>query len=260
MSAVRYRRGPDHRQIVAQPDFGSIHSLFGFRSVVIGRWVTTEERQHAAGWFFDALMDLLHILAGPAQRYGLPSSLIALRGSLALKYGSGGRPGVAAHYEPATRTFALAKNAGPGSLAHEWFHAFDHYIASRMYPSSGPAFASACFYQQQVPISEHTLVDAWQHCMAQIFAPDSELVAASLAYDQAQGCHYYRQPEEIAARAFEAFVQDATIKNAWLVSGSRASAEAKAGVYPQGEQRQRITTAFSEYFSQLSLVLLRNGE
>ncbi|MGO1233921.1 MAG: CLCA_X family protein, partial [Marinobacter sp.] len=118
-----YRRGPDHRA-GAPVTFLDVRRRFQFRSVEIGRWVTEPEKQRSAALFYDALCDLMTILGGT-------ESLISLRGTLALQYGIGGRPGVSAHYTPATRSFALAKNAGPGSIAHEWFHAFDHYIADK---------------------------------------------------------------------------------------------------------------------------------
>ncbi|ASP37493.1 hypothetical protein CHH28_01860 [Bacterioplanes sanyensis] len=259
MAVNLYRRGPDHSHVMAQPDFHGIRQLFGFRSVVIGRWVTPAEGQRAALAFFNALMDLLHILSAD-ERYGLPASLISLRGSLALKYGTGGRPGVAAHYEPATRTFALAKNAGGGSLAHEWFHALDHYLSGKLFAAGPNRFASHLSYLGQTPVVRHPLALDWQQCMDQIFDRTAPLLSASLDYDQQRRLNYYRQPEEMAARAFEAFVEDAAIDNAYLVRGSRHSDEAKAGVYPTGEQRQRINSAFAQYFSNLCQALIRSGE
>jgi hypothetical protein len=100
----------------ASLNFAKIRRQFDFRGIEIGRWVTPEERDLAAMNFHQALEDLMFVLQGPEH-------LISLRGTLGLQYGKGGRPGVAAHYMPATRQLSLAKNAGAGSLAHEWFHA-----------------------------------------------------------------------------------------------------------------------------------------
>ena len=94
--------------------FATVRRRFDFRSIEVGRWVTPQERDRAAGRFYQALCDLMTILRGPEP-------LISLRSTLGLQYGIGGRLGVAAHYIPATRQLALAKNAGAGSLAHEWF-------------------------------------------------------------------------------------------------------------------------------------------
>ncbi len=94
--------------------FVTVRRRFDFRSIEVGRWVTPQERDRAAGRFYQALCVLMTILRGPEP-------LISLRSTLGLQYGIGGRLGVAAHYIPATRQLALAKNAGAGSLAHEWF-------------------------------------------------------------------------------------------------------------------------------------------
>ena len=109
--------------------FLEVRKRFDFRSVEIGRWVTEAEKQRSAVLFYDALCDLMIILGGT-------EALISLRGSLALQYGIGGRPRVAAHYTPSTRSFSLAKNAGLGCIAHEWFHAFDHYISDKLFVSA----------------------------------------------------------------------------------------------------------------------------
>ncbi|WP_425411748.1 LPD1 domain-containing protein [Marinomonas ushuaiensis] len=43
---------------------------------------------------------------------------------------------------------------------------------------------------------------------------------------------YYSKPEEMCARAFEAFVEGAKPSSRFLVKGSRYSEEAQAGLYP----------------------------
>ncbi|WP_309654758.1 hypothetical protein [Vreelandella vilamensis] len=96
----------------ADISFVTVRRRFDFRSIEVGRWVTSAERDRAAGRFLHALEDLMTVLQGPEH-------LVSLRGTLGLQYGIGGRPGVSAHYLPASRQLALAKNAGAGSLAHE---------------------------------------------------------------------------------------------------------------------------------------------
>ncbi len=247
-----FRNGPVHRTAPTS-SFGLIRRQFDFRSIEIGRWVTNTERDRAAELFHDALCDLMLILQGT-------ETLISLRGSLALQYGTGGRPGVSAHYDPSQRSFALAKNAGPGSIAHEWFHAFDHYIAPKCFhdvPSS--AFASAAWLADTSPI-QHPLNQRLIACFHAIqLEPDgqqpSTLFHHSAAMDKALGQLYYSKPEELCARAFEAFVQDATIKNHFLVKGTKNSPEAARGLYPQGEQRERINLLFRDYFTTLGNAL-----
>lgn len=76
--------------------------------------MTPEEQQIAANLFFDALYDLVAIL-------NVNEQVLSLNGSLSLAFGSGGQKHASAHYNSAKRQLALAKNAGAGALAHEWF-------------------------------------------------------------------------------------------------------------------------------------------
>lgn len=258
-----YRQGPDHRG-GAIVGFLEVRKRFDFRSVEIGRWVNEAEKQRSAVLFYDALCDLMVILGGT-------ESLISLRGSLALQYGIGGRPGVAAHYTPGTRSFSLAKNAGPGSIAHEWFHAFDHYISDKLFESDGipsssghsarsSQFGSKRWLMNHTAV-EHPLNDLLQACYRAVLLDESgsepsDLFRQSAKADETRGQVYYSQPEELCARAFEAFVEDAQqCRNNFLVKGSRQSDEARAGLYPRGYERERINDCFSRYFSTLGQAL-----
>lgn len=249
-----YRQGPDHRG-GDEVSFVDIRRRFDFRSIRIGRWVTRAEQQRAAGLFYDALADLMTILRGPEV-------LVSLRGTLSLQYGTGGRPGVSAHYDPMQRCFSLAKNAGPGSIAHEWFHAFDHYLCDKAF-SDAPRgmFASRAWLDDATPVP-HPLNDRLSCCFRAILLDasgegPSELFRVSARTDESLGTLYYSQPEELCARAFEAFVQDSGIRNNFLVKGTRASEEARAGLYPLGVQRERINAAFADYFHSLGTALLQ---
>lgn len=253
-SRTFYRRGPEHRfgEII---NFADIRKRYDFRSIEIGRWVTRDENEQAAAHFYDALGDLMTILNGP-------EALISLRGTLAFQYGIGGRPGVAAHYTPATRCFSLAKNAGPGSIAHEWFHALDHYLADKCFDDAPKGmFASKAWLHDAIPVP-HPLNDCLFGCFKAIMLDPSgegpsELCRASVAMDKQLNSLYYSLPEEMCARAFEAFVQDQPICNHFLVKGSRSSKEARLGLFPQGEQRLQINCAFRAYFDRLGAALRR---
>jgi hypothetical protein len=227
------------------PSFVDVRRRFGFRTIEMGRWVTPAERDRAAGSFYRALGDLMTTL-------GVPEAVISLRGQLSLQYGKGGQLGVAAHYMPATQQLALAKNAGAGSLAHEWFHAFDHYIADKAFANPNPLqFASSAWFDQQ-PGIPHTLNDRLTDCFQAIFSnadgAASPLVAHAMLADRLNNRLYYALPEELCARAFEAFVEDCGPGNRFLVCGTRQSEEARAGLYPNGHQRQCINEAFAGYF------------
>ncbi|WP_421852325.1 CLCA_X family protein [Marinomonas sp.] len=242
-------------------NFVIIRRQFDFRGIEMGRWVTPEERDRAAVNFYRALEDLMSVLQGPEL-------LISLRGTLGLQYGKGGRPGVAAHYVPATRQLSLAKNAGAGSLAHEWFHAFDHYMGEKMFQHVSPSHFASTSWLNNSPIQlsrnkePHPLSLLLAECFRVIMLNEqgdepSNMFKASRLADQKLKIVYYDKPEEMTARAFEAFVEDTKPTSTFLVKGSRHSEEAKMGLYPQGEQRHRINQAFHNYFGLLGRTLMR---
>lgn len=125
-SENRARTGSDHRQgkDISAEEF---KSAFGFRGVQFGNWVKQgkggKDRQGLVNRAYDALMDLSEILDVPAES-------LSLDGKLGIAFGARGSGNAAAHYEPGTVVINLTKTSGAGSLAHEWFHALDHYFTS----------------------------------------------------------------------------------------------------------------------------------
>lgn len=247
-----YRNGRDYRGgwVVS---FADVKKQFGFKTLKIGKWVTKAEKEAAAGLFFDALCDLQEILQAPP-------SMVSLRETLSLNYGTGGQYGVMAHYEPASHTFALAKNAGPGAIAHEWFHAFDHFIKPKAMAGKKRALFASEAYWNGSCINPHGLNEKLALCFDAIFYKDSQAtltdyVIISQQADAKAGQVYYSQPYELCARAFEAYVQDAPIKNNFLAKGTKQSKEALEGLYPKGEHRLKINAAFNSYFHHLGYLL-----
>lgn len=240
-----FRNGPSHRD-GADVSFADIRKMFNFASVQIGKWVTREEQQLAANLFFDALCDLSDILQ-------VSSEIISLRGTLHLAFGVGGNKYSSAHYNSTTHQLSLAKNAGGGALAHEWFHAFDHYIYTHMFAThKSSGFASEAWLNNEA-VRPHPINQQLALVFKYMFLDDSgknesDLVQASVNADKIMKMYYFAQPQEIAARAFEACVQDNPIKNAFLVKGTKQSSEAKAGLYPSGERLLVLSQAMLQYF------------
>lgn len=126
---IRDRVGPDYRQGTdATPEI--FQETFGFRGVEFGNWVKQgkngRERQWMLNNAYDSLMDLSKIL-------DIPPKAVALNGGLGLAFGSRGHGAASAHYEVANRVINLTKTKGYSSLAHEWFHALDHYLMRTNY-------------------------------------------------------------------------------------------------------------------------------
>jgi len=116
------REGPARRQGDATSD--QFKETFGFRGVEFGNWNSQEERQAVMNHAFDGLADLAEVL-------GIPTRAIGLNGELSLAFGArgSGLTGARAHYERDYSVINLTKMHGAGSLAHEWMHALDHYLA-----------------------------------------------------------------------------------------------------------------------------------
>lgn len=248
-----YRNGPPHRA-GADVSFADLVKIFGFNSIHIGRWVNSDEQQRAANLFFDALCDLQQLLQVPEQ-------VISLNGSLALTYGIGGQPGVCAHYQASGRILALAKNAGGGSLAHEWFHAFDHYIATKMFQHKAAAglFASRRWLQNHEPVV-HPLNQLLERSFACLFVSadgqsESDYFRHCRTLDLSFNQHYLALPEEMAARAFEHMLQQQSLKNTFLVSGTQQSQLAKLGAYPTPALSAALSSLWLNYFHKLGRAL-----
>lgn len=248
-----YRNGEHHRS-GADVSFNDINKVFGFKTVQIGKWVTKHEQQLAANLFFDALCDLMDILQVPEQ-------VISLNGTLSLAFGVGGQKHSSAHYHVQKRQLALAKNAGGGALAHEWFHAFDHYICPKVFNAPPPmSFASSYWLESEEDENVHplnTLLFNWFKCLfltSQGNEP-SEYIRRCAIADKSMKMYYFAQPQELAARAFEACIQDQHLKNTFLVQGTKQTVEAKVGIYPIEDHRDQSSENILLYFKHLGQAL-----
>lgn len=96
---------------------------FGFRGVEFGNWNNQAERQELMNEAYDGLLDLAEVM-------NIPAKAISLNGDLALAFGARGHGlrSARAHYERDKAVINLTKMNGAGALAHEWFHALDHYF------------------------------------------------------------------------------------------------------------------------------------
>jgi hypothetical protein len=102
---------------------------FGFRGVEFGNWAASDERQQHVNKAYDALRDLSNVL-------GIPPDAVSLNGTLGLAFGARGQGGAAAHYESSKLVINITKLRGPGSVAHEWGHALDHYFGELNRPDA----------------------------------------------------------------------------------------------------------------------------
>ncbi len=248
-----YRRGPDHRRGV-QVCFLQIQDEFGFLTMTVGKQISAKDYAFAANHIYDALSDLALML-------GLPKKALGLNQTLRFAYGQGGRLGVQAHYNSQSHTLAIARVAGAGALAHEWWHGFDHYIAKRIFDDCpAHSFASKLWLSTQrmnphpinLPLEaffRHVLVS---ECGQNI----SPFMARAIKLDQAQNQLYFAKPEELTARFFESALQrHPEIKNQFLVQGTLQGQWAKLGAYPSQSEHERASMHLFNYFASLGQAL-----
>ncbi|MCM2317790.1 MAG: hypothetical protein NDI93_00490 [Pseudomonas sp.] len=116
------RAGSERRVAGQDVTADQLRETFGFRGVNFGKYVPQGERQSHLNRAFDAMHDLAEVL-------GVPPRAMSLNGMLGLAFGAQGNGGkAAAHFVPGVNEINLTRNAGAGSLAHEWAHALDHYF------------------------------------------------------------------------------------------------------------------------------------
>ena len=191
---------------------------FAFRGVQFGNWVSAARRRTDLTDTSQGFEDLAAVLGWPARA-------LSLGGALGLAFGARGRGGpqrTRAHYEPHLRVIAISKPAGPGSLAHEWFHALDHE-ASRLCTGHRNGYATETWaYAGEADTPAGRLATA-------MFAYGSLLRSIGLCTRSAKldtrrpkSKPYWSTTPELAARAFEAWIRwrlaGMSIRNDYLVN------------------------------------------
>ncbi len=205
----RYRKGlswRDESKDVTEDDFIKV---FGFRGVEFGNYVTGTERHVHMNATFDAFCDMAAML-------GIPRKLVSLNGTLALAFGSrgqGGRGSFAAHYESDYKVINLTRPNGAGSLAHEWWHAFDNYVGewiknhnvSRTYFTELKPFYTHVSFEN-IPYKynmSHCDIATKRECNWEWLSRSNRLNYIIGKSDK----KYWTRPTEVGARCFETYMQ-----------------------------------------------------
>lgn len=230
---------------------------FGFRGVQFGNSVSLTRRQADLNNAFDAFMDL-------AQALGIPSKAVSLDGSLALAFGArggGGRNAAAAHYETDSVVINLTRKNGPGSLAHEWFHALDNYFARLERTGSTapkPEDGYTCDLAEPPANIRPEVLAAFQRIHRTLeHGPYADRCAA---LDADREVFYHSLALEKAARAFEMFLIERLamggIENPFLAKPRSELLDA----YPQPQEMAAgIGEAYGALFAVLQTRETENG-
>ena len=204
------RVGADHRN-GARMTPGAFQETFGWRGVQWGNYVEQSRRQQDLDRAYDSLMDLSGVI-------GVPARALSLNGTLGLAFGArgkGGKNAPAAHYEPSNVVINLTKEHGAGSLAHEWLHGADNYFAKL---EGGPGGMMTEGARNAAVRPE--MVAAWDQVSKAIRS--TQMRRRSMALDKRRSKPYWATPDEMAARAFEAYIiaklQDQGAANDYLAN------------------------------------------
>ncbi len=240
---------------------------FGFRGVQFGNYVEGPRRQADLNRAYDSLMDMADVLK-------VPPKALSLNGRLGLAFGArgkGGKNAAAAHYEPGQVAINLTKGNGAGSLAHEWFHALDNYFGQHDVARDGDVVSGDKFMtsnerqpgkwngKEYSPV-EHPVrqevYDAFKGVMKAINR--SGMVDRARRLDEVRSKPYWSTDIEMAARAFERYVQDkakaAGVDNDFLVNIRKADDHGSPDTYAyptEAELDGGIRQAFDHLFSTL---------
>ena len=247
----RWRAVPPMRPARARPRTGPEPAIgrvtperfstdISLRGVQFGNWVGYARREAELARAYMALADLAGVIGWPIEQ-------LALDATLGLAFGARGNGGVragSAHYEPARHVINLTRNAGAGSLAHEWWHALDHHLAER---AGRPGYATE---YERGPVPE-TLAPAAR--LAQTVR-GCAIVARSRRLDKRRRTPYWATMREMTARSFERYVLDALAKreicndylaafsdeDAWEEGVSKAIGLAETYPYPNDDEAAKL--------------------
>ncbi|MCK3122878.1 LPD5 domain-containing protein [Escherichia coli] len=258
----RDRTGPERRKGDVSPE--QFSDAFGFRGVQFGNYVESPRRQADLNRAYDSLHDLADVL-------NVPTKALSLNGRLGLAFGARGKGKAAAHYEPGEVAINLTKGNGPGALAHEWFHSLDNYFGRYDVSTDGKitsggdymteaqragrVFKDGRYVDAEYPVRQE-VYDAFKGVMNAINS--SDMLRRSERLDGVRSKPYWSTDVEMAARAFERYVQDkarmAGVENDYLVNIRKADDHGQPDTYAyptNAELDGGIREAFDHLFRTL---------
>ncbi|WP_411350861.1 LPD1 domain-containing protein [Moraxella lincolnii] len=237
------RTGQSYRDHDITPD--EFMATFGVRGGQFGNWVTGDERQQMLNSAYDGLMDL-------AKTLNIEPKAIGLNGTLGIAFGARGSGSASAHYEAQEQVINLTKTRGAGSLAHEWWHALDHYMKNGDDLLTRHLNTNSTARHQELITPVRELIKGIHK---------SELYSRSQTADAYRSDAYFSTNVEMTARAFESYIQHALskngIKNDFLVNIKAEKDWQKnldAYPYPKADELEQFTKAYTEVFDTLKEV------
>lgn len=278
-----YRNGKD----ISPQQF---KDAFGFADVQMGKWVKAGQDQDHLNYAYDSFMDLANVL-------GIAPKAISLGGTLHISFGALGHGRHAAHYQShhphpeggEVPVINITNTKGDGALSHEWFHALDFALrpndrdrsrrsgqqgavrrltarltrAQRTKENIEKEVLSFLHGGQYYPHLKNRdpIVQARYHLTRISTGYNGLKTTAYKSNADKLGKDYWGNPEELFARAAEAWMFDALegrdARDNYLVSDwvAEDAVTEKMGYrgrpYPAGEERQKFAALFDALFKSI---------
>ena len=198
---------------------------YKFRGGEFGNWLNQNERQVVLNYGYEALYDL-------AKALNISLDSVSLGGKLAIAFGARGHGSALAHYEPLRNVINLTKLKGAGSLAHEWAHALDAFIATSYELRRN--FATDGWYPSIPEVK--AIVDS----MKRINYKETEFYKKSKEMDESysKDFHgYWHSDIEMFARLFACYVKD-KLKEQGMRSDYLCGHAEASGAIPNAEEKK----------------------
>lgn len=249
------REGYDYRNSTdAQPE----HFLkeLEIRGGQFGNWTNQNDRQTNMNMAYDAFRDI-------AAALDIADRDVSLGGELGIAWGARGQGRAMAHYEPVEDVINLTKMKGAGSLAHEWGHALDSYLAE-----NGDCFATDSrngVLADVIKTMKYKEVDG--RCTETDFYRDAKKLDGGFSTSGNQkgkdNKNYWQSDVELFARAFACYVYDKLreqeMRNDYLCGHANRTVTVsdKHGgnyivhIHPEGDERKAINESIDRVIRQL---------
>lgn len=247
---------------------------FGFADIGFGSWVKSKEDQGHMNAAFDAFHDL-------ATFVGIDPKMIGFNGKLHFTLGALGQgKKAAATFHPGHPTegglvqvINLTKTKGDGTVAHEWFHALDHFMQRT--PENAAHWkeflAGLKFRRDASALEERVLAalkgQTWMRGNKRADAIENARDILSYHARQSQDTEYFKNAKaldggkvsdpywsnnaEIPARAWEAYIGDHLggtnnylVNTAWVGDGILTAPRYRGTPYPRGTERAEFAAWF----------------
>lgn len=239
------RRGSDYRN-GKNISVEMFCDVFKFKGVEWGNYINQVERQEFLNKAYDGFTDLMHLI-------GQNQSFASLNGNLGIAFGSRGSGKTMAHFD-LDRNLMHFTRKGLGTVAHEFAHALDFWLAQQYPTIVENMLTEYDGYLEDCPINEP--LNEWNN-----FIASSQFFKDAIYLDSTKKKRYWATSAELFARSFEHWVDvslsNKGIENNFLVYGAKPSDSWEGldtSAYPCGKESEKVCALITSIVDRLKFV------